>query len=117
MALFDELQEPLSIHQYAAPEGWTEGGYTFIADITGYIEPVVASASLINQQDMQGISHVAFLPIAYKGVVKPNMYVIDADGTQYQNKGMPENWKFIIPYVMLKLVQPQTLLVIPVPST
>lgn len=115
MALFDELQEPISVYRPTIAVGFNDATIAFVSDeLTAYIEPVTATNEYLNQQDYQGIDKIAFMPIEFKGVVKPNDYIVDEDGMIFQNIGIPENWKYILPYVMLKLKVPQELPVLPV---
>ena len=114
MSLFLEYDETLTVYEYSEPSGWSEATWTLVDTVVGRIEPVASVAELINRQDYQGITEVAFLDLEYNGIVEPNHYIVDSRGVVYQNKGIPEVWRHIIPYVMLKLERPQAPLVIPV---
>ena len=101
--MFPEFEEDLQVWRFVTPTGWGDPTFSLVATVKGHIEPVVASAQYLNSQDFQGITEVAFLDIAYDKVVLPNDYIITPRGDQYKNVGIPETWRYIIPYVMLKL--------------
>ena len=114
VSLFPEYDEVLEIYEYTEPSGWSEAGWVYVDSVVGRIEPVAANEELLNRQDYQGITEVAFLDIQYDNIVKPNHYVRDPRGIVYQNRGIPETWRHLIPYVMLKLERTQSPLVRPV---
>lgn len=114
VSLFPEYDEVLEVYNYTEPSGWSEGGWAYVDSVVGRIEPVAANEELLNRQDFQGITEIAFLDIQYDGIVQPNYYIKDSRGIVYQNRGVPETWRHLIPYVMLKLERPQSPLVIPV---
>ena len=114
VSLFPEYDEVLEVYEYTEPSGWSEAGWVYVDSEVGIIEPVASNEELLNRQDFQGVTEVAFLDIQYDNIVKPNHYVRDPRGIVYQNKGIPETWRHLIPYVMLKLKRPQSPLVIPV---
>lgn len=108
MSLFPEYDEVMEVYRYTEPSGWEDPSCTLIGTVVGRIEPVAANEELLNNQDFQGIVEVAFLDIQYDGFVLPNDYIKDVRGTIYQNRGIPETWRHLIPYVMLKLERPQS---------
>jgi hypothetical protein len=120
VSLFPEYDETLDVYEYTEPSGWSEAGtvgttgWSYIGSIVGRIEPVAANEELLNRQDYQGITEVCFLDLQYDGIVKPNHYLVDSRSIVYQNRGIPETWRHLIPYVMLKLERPQSPVVIPV---
>jgi hypothetical protein len=114
VSLFPEYDETLNVYEYTEPSGWSEATWTLIDTVVGRIEPVAANEELLNRQDYQGITEVCFLDLQYDGIVKPNHYIVDSRNVVYQNRGIPETWRHLIPYVMLKLERPQSPLVIPV---
>lgn len=114
VSLFPEYDEVLEVYEYTEPSGWSEAGWVYVDSVVGRIEPVASNEELLNRQDFQGVTEVAFLDIQYDNIVKPNHYIRDTRGVVYQNKGIPETWRHLIPYVMLKLERPQSPLVIPV---
>jgi len=101
--MFPEFEENLEVWRYVKPTGWGDPTFSLVATVRGHIEPVVSSAQFLNNQDFQGVSEVAFLDIVYENVVEPNDYIITPRGEQFKNIGIPETWRYIIPYVMLKL--------------
>lgn len=112
--IFPEYEDVQEVYKYTEPSGWTEGGWEYVGSIKGRIEPVAANEELLNRQDFQGVSEVDFLDIAYDGIVQPNYYIKDSHNIVYQNRGVPEVWRHLIPYIMLKLERPQTDVTIPV---
>ena len=115
MALFPETRSPYDVYSFTEAVGWSEPTWSYDGEILMRIEPVAANEEIMNNQDNQNISEIGFIDIEYDGIVKPNSFIIDrADGTQFQNRGIPEKWKFLIPYIMVKLERPQSPATIPV---
>ena len=114
MSLFPQYDETYSIYEYTVPVGWAEPTWAYIGDVVGRIEPVAVDEAQKNSQDYQGVTEVLFLDLQYDGIIKPDHYLVDSRGIVYQNKGVPESWRNLIPYVMCKLSRPQSPVEIPV---
>jgi hypothetical protein len=108
MALFPEYREEHSIYRYTDPVGFADGTLEFIGTVLGRLEPIAASEAMRNGQAYQNCTHYDFLDMEYAGVVLPKDYVIDPRGKQYQVVGAPEEWRNLIPQIVLNLEIPQT---------
>lgn len=109
MELFERVQETVSIYKPPTLSGWSteEAYWEFVQEIPMYIESVTGIESIQNQQNLQGITEFGISPIAYKDVIKEGYGVVDSDGVQRVNKGVPETWKFILPYCGYSLKREQ----------
>jgi hypothetical protein len=109
MVMFPEMVEDFQVWRYgkADPTAWEDPKFNLVAVVRGHTEPVSPNAEFLNKQDFQSVTEYCFLDITYKDIVQPDDYLVDSEGTQYINKGVPETWKHILPYVMLKLERSQ----------
>ena len=117
MSLFPECDSEFTVYRKTVPSGWVAPSWSTVGTIVGRVEPVAANEEILNRQDYQGITEVLFMDIEYKGIVQPDDYIVSSPGTVYQNRGIPEDWNYLIPYVMCKLERPQSPVEIPPSST
>lgn len=117
MALFPDSRTPYSVYDYIDPTWENPTAWISVGTVLMRVEPVAANEEILNKQDYQGVSEIGFLDMQYDGMIKPNTYLVrQSDGTVYQNRGVPEKWEWLIPYIMVKLERPQSPVTIP-PST
>jgi hypothetical protein len=114
MSLFPEYDETYTVYEYTVPTGWVAPSWTLIGEVVGRIEPVAGNEEILNNQDYQGVTEILFMDLDYEGIVKPDHYLVDPRGIVYQNRGIPETWRNLIPYVMCKLERSQSPVEIPV---
>lgn len=118
MALFPETREYYDVYEYVPSVGWESPTWNYVGEVFMRVEPVTSSDELVNNQDNQNITEVGFMDIEYDGIVNPDNYLVRrSNGVVYQNKGIPEVWEHLIPYVMCKLERPQSPVTIPSEST
>lgn len=114
MALFPEARKLYDVYEYIHTSGWEAPTWNYVGEVLMRVEPVASKNELVNNQDDQNITEVGFMDIEYDGVINPDNYIVRrSNGAVYQNKGIPEVWEDLIPYVMCKLERPQSPVEIP----
>ena len=108
MALFPECREAHRVYRQVEASGFSDATLTYVGTVQGRLEPIGASEAFLNEQNNQNISHYDFVDIEYKGIVQAKDYILDPDNKQYQVVGVPEEWKNLIPQLVIKLEKPQT---------
>jgi hypothetical protein len=108
--LFPEYQEPFTVWRgFDQPEDPFVGDRPWVLaeNITGRIEPVAGTEEFLHNQDFHNVTEVIFCPIDYAGRVHGGDGIIDSAGKQMRVVGEPEVWKYMMPYVMLKVEKAQ----------
>jgi len=113
MPMFPQYNESYSVIRSTISNDFTEPTWSLVATVIGRSEPVSGKEEYLNHQDFQGVSEVAFIGLEYEGIVKPDDYIVDPRGRAFVNKGEPEVWRYMMPYIMLKLEPSQQPVTIP----
>lgn len=108
MALFPECREAHRVYRQVEASGFSDATLTYVGTVQGRLEPIGASEAFLNEQNNQNISQYDFLDFSYDGVVHAKDYILDPRDKQYQVVGEPEEWRNLIPQLVLKLEIPQT---------
>jgi len=105
--VFEQFYDTHTLTRKTDPIGFADATWNTIGTIRGRVEPVAGNEEFLNNQNFQGISEVMFCPIETAGLVRPDDVLEDSYGIKRINKGEPEIWRHILPYVMLKLERSQ----------
>ena len=102
--LFEDDYGPLEVwRKQSGATSFSDAKWVYIATISGRTEPVVGSEEFLNNQDFHKVSEVAYIDPDYIGIVRPNDGIIDEFKRQFRCVGEPENWRYLLPHVILKL--------------
>ena len=107
MALFPAFEEEYKVYGKVIVNEWTDPTIMYKGMVRGILEPVTSTQEFLNKQDNQGITEVIVCDLEYEGVVNPDDYLRDPRGVQYQCRGVPEAWRYIMPNLVIKTERAQ----------
>lgn len=102
--LFDDFYGPLEVWRKQTNTGQFQNDvWVYVATVSGRTEPVAGTEEFLNNQAFSKVSEIAYIDPEYVGLVRPNDGIIDEYGRKFRCVGEPENWRHLLPHVIVKL--------------